>query len=187
MADHDTASSKLISPVGRASFPHLFTPRASDEGGDPKYALTLIFDEEAQKTPEFAAIKEAVKRCIAETYKGKPPANLKIPFRRGEEKEHLDGYEPGTVFITATSKRRPQVVGPNMAALQEDDFYPGCFARASLRVFPYERKGNKGISFGLGNVQLVRDGERLGGGSRAEDDFQPVASSAGSDLDDLLS
>ncbi len=31
--------------------------------------------------------------------------------------------------------------------------------------------GNKGIACGLNNLQKIRDGEPLGGKSRAEDDF----------------
>lgn len=179
--------SKLISPIGRVSFPALFTPRAAEEGGEPKYSVVLIFDEAAQKTPEFSAMREAVKAAIRETWKDKPPSNLRNPFRKGEDKAHLAGYEPGTIFVSASSMRRPQVVGPDMAASVEGEVYAGCFGRASLRVFAYDKKGNRGVSFGLGNFQMVRDGEPLGGGSRAEDDFAPVAGGAGDGLDDLLS
>ncbi len=51
-----------------------------------------------------------------------------------------------------------------------------CYARRSQRCdsltfFAYNTNGSKGIAAGLGNVQKLRDGEPLGGRSRAEDDF----------------
>ena len=41
------------------------------------------------------------------------------------------------------------------------------------------------MAVGLNNVQKVRDGERLAGGSRAEDDFND-GYAGDSDLDDIL-
>ena len=41
-------------------------------------------------------------------------------------------------------------------------------------AFTYDTKGNKGVSFGLNNVQKVKDDEPLGNFSRAEDDFDEV-------------
>ena len=62
----------------------------------------------------------------------------------------------------------------------------------SLNFFPYSAMGNNGISAGLNNVQFIRDGEPLGGRSRAEDDFDvyedPEAEQAPweDDYDDIL-
>ena len=49
--------------------------------------------------------------------------------------------------------------------------YSGCYCRFSLNFYPFSVRGNKGVAAGLNNVQKVCDGERLGGGIRAEDDF----------------
>ena len=38
-------------------------------------------------------------------------------------------------------------------------------------ILPLLSNGNKGIACGLNNLQKLRDGEPLGGKSRAEDDF----------------
>ncbi len=56
--------------------------------------------------------------------------------------------------------------------LGEDEVYSGCYARVSVNFYGYNAAGNKGIACGLGNVQKVEDGERLGGGSSAEEDFE---------------
>ena len=64
---------------------------------------------------------------------------------------------------------------------------PWPFRRAvPFRRFPRvsgDEPGNRGMTFGLENVQKVRDGEMLGGGaSRAEDDFDVLED----DEDDIL-
>lgn len=55
--------------------------------------------------------------------------------------------------------------------LGENDVYSGCYARVSLNFYAFNTNGNKGIACGLGNIQKVDDGERLGGGASAEEDF----------------
>ena len=52
-----------------------------------------------------------------------------------------------------------------------------------MSAYCYNTNGNRGVTFGLENVQKVRDGEMLGGGaSRAEDDFDVLED----DEDDIL-
>ena len=83
----------------------------------------------------------------------------------------LDGYA-GTVFIAATSKQQPGVVSANLKPIiVRDDLYAGCYCRASVTAFAYDKAGNKGVSFGLQNIMKTRDGESVSGRSRAEDDF----------------
>jgi hypothetical protein len=48
--------------------------------------------------------------------------------------------------------------------IDADEFYSGCYGRAAIEFFPYNMEGSKGIACGLGNVQKLEDGERLGGG-----------------------
>ena len=67
-----------------------------------------------------------------------------------------------------------------------DEVYCGCKVRATLSVFAYDKAGNRGISFGLNNVQKLGDGERLDGRLRAEDDFEALENNA-SEIDDILS
>ena len=55
------------------------------------------------------------------------------------------------------------------------------YGRASINLYAFNTNGNKGIACGLNNLQKIRDGEPLGGKSRAEDDFNTE------DDDDFLS
>jgi hypothetical protein len=69
--------------------------------------------------------------------------------------------------------------------LDSSEVYSGCYARVSINAFAYNTNGNRGISFGLNHVQKTRDGDFLGGRTRAEDDFEALED-ADSDDDDLL-
>jgi hypothetical protein len=67
----------------------------------------------------------------------------------------------------------------NNDIINEADFYPGCYARATVRPFWYDTAGNKGVAFGLQNIQKLADGEPLGGRVVASKEFEPVAPAGG--------
>jgi hypothetical protein len=58
--------------------------------------------------------------------------------------------------------------------IDPEEFYPGCWARVTCNPYAYNRKGNAGVAFGLNNVQKMKDDENFQGGSKPEDDFEPV-------------
>ena len=77
------------------------------------------------------------------------------------------------MFLNAKSSRKPGVVDADLnAILDKEEFYSGCYGRASLNFYAYDYQGTKGIGVGLNNLQKLEDGERLGGDfSTAEEDF----------------
>lgn len=164
----------VITPEFRVSFPFVFRPQKSLEAGkEPKYSITMLF----KKGEDLSALKKAAEAVAVEKWgpdKNKWPKNLRTPFRDQGEKE-FDGYEAGAVFCTATSKQRPGLVDIQVQdIIDESQMYAGCYARASIRAFAYDQAGNRGVAFGLQNVQKLRDGEPLGGRSRPQDDFEPI-------------
>ena len=96
------------------------------------------------------------------------------PFRDGDYQPY-EGYS-GMISVKASTTQRPGVVDMNVQPIiSEEDFYPGCWARATVTVWPYDVE-SLGVKFTLQNVQKVRDDARLGGAvSNAEDDFTPVS------------
>lgn len=64
--------------------------------------------------------------------------------------------------------------------LTRSEVYSGVYGRASINLYAFNSNGNKGIACGLNNLQLIRDGELLGGKASAETDF------ATDDDDDFL-
>lgn len=187
---------KLITPTFRASFPDVFVKRVFEgqseenaryscaalfsgfevQSGKTRIAVPTAWTEAEQK--KWTAIIQACNKVSLEAFK-KPMKELdralyKLPFHRGEEKEY-DGYGPGVVYFTMSAKnRRPQIVARDgitpITQGGPDEFYAGCFARASVTPFAFNNKG-KGIALGLNNLQKLGDGPRLDAFSSAEDDF----------------
>jgi phosphopantothenoylcysteine synthetase/decarboxylase len=166
----DKKNKMVKTPVFRASFPHVFKPHSGFEGQAPKYSITMLFD----KSTDITELKKAAFNAAVEKWgpKEKWPKNLRMPFRDGDEKSDLQGYE-NTIFVTASSKQRPQVINTKRELLTEEDgsFYAGCLAKATLLAYAYDAMGNKGVSFSLQNVLKTGDAEAFSGRKNAEDDF----------------
>lgn len=175
-----TESGNVVTPIARASFVYVMDaqqPNAKNGLKEPKYSIVLLFGSDADLT----LLKQNAYEAIVAKWgadRAKWPANLKLPFRDQGEKQH-EGYVAGCKMVVPTAKQKPQVTGPtNKPLTDQSQLYAGCYVRASVRAFTYETGGNKGVSFGLQNLQVLRDGERLGGGAPAEAEFEPVAAPA---------
>ncbi len=166
----------LITPPGFASFPVLVTPKLNDQG-KLKYSLTLIFDKKAQATPEFKAMEQAAEKAVKAKWPGERPRKLKMPWLTVDDLDKIpDGYTDDCVFIRLNTETKPQIVGRDPNVLVDgSDVYPGMVVRASVRAYGWVHKtGGNGVSFGLGNVQIVKDGTRFGGGAAAKDEFDAM-------------
>lgn len=160
-----------ISPVGRVSYPSLYEP--NEYKGKESYQLTLLFD----KDTDLSEMKAEAARVAKEKWGDKRPKDFDSPFRDGNEKDDAGPeYENVTYirFKRAVKKGPPQVVDNRKQPISENsgDMYPGCYARVSYSAFAWEEGKKGGVSFGLSNVQKVRDGESLDGSSTADQDFE---------------
>lgn len=165
-------ASKVIVP-GRFSFVNVWEPK-SINGSDPKYSISLIIPKSDKKTINaiLRAVDEAKKEGTAK-FNGKIPANLKTPLRDGDIERPEDPNYNDCYFINANSKDAPQIVDTRLQSIIErSEVYSGCYGKVSINFYAFNVNGNRGIAAGLGNVQKLRDGEPLGGRSRAEDDFE---------------
>jgi hypothetical protein len=168
-------NSNVMTPKFRASFANVFRPgKAMQEGAEPKYGVMMLFEKGA----DLGGLKKAAEQAVTDKWgadKAKWPKNLKSPFRDQGEKEG-EAYVAGAIFITATSKQKPGLVDArNQPIIDEAEFYSGCFARATVRAFAYDTAGNRGVAFGLQNVQKIADGEALAGRPPAHTEFEPIA------------
>jgi hypothetical protein len=165
----------------RLSFPVLFTPKARDEGKDPQYSTMLLIpksDKEAIK-----ALREAEKAAAAEKW-GKAPSKLASIIHDGDDEDN-EGYpeREGHYYMTVSANQqyRPGIVDKNrQPVIDQSEVYSGVYANVTVRPFGYDFKGKKGVSFGLGNVQILGYGDSLAGGISAEDEFDDV------DDDDII-
>lgn len=165
---------KVITGKVRFSYVHVFEPAAtSDDGGDKKYSVSLIIPKSDKAT--LAKIKtaiEAAKQAGLAKWGGKLPKVVKTPLRDGDAEKDDECYE-NSMFINAKSSQKPGIVDANLdEIISRDEFYSGCYGRASITFFPYDVNGSKGIACGLNNLQKLEDGEKLGGsGASAAEDF----------------
>lgn len=181
-----TNERKVTTPMFRASFPNVFEARPGPDGGEPKFGVSMLFDAEAQASAEYANMKKLAVAAAKEKFgdKLKPDGNgwfhgLRNPFRNAAEKSELEGYEEGMTFANATSKHKPGLIDAKKAAItSEENFRAGCYARATVVAYAYEKAGNKGVAFGVNNIQKLKNGASLGGHVAAENDFDEVDTSA---------
>lgn len=173
---------KVLTGEVRLSYCNLTTPRAAQQGGEPKYSVTLLIPKTdvATRANIDAAIQSAANEALATVWGGARPPLLRLPVYDG------DGLRPSGVpfgdeckghwVMTASTKNKPQVVGIDNinCELAPADIYSGMYARVTVRFFGYANSGNKGVGCGLGNIMKTRDGEALAGGASASVDFAGV-------------
>ena len=154
----------------RASYVNIFQPRVPENGGDPKYSVTLLIPKTDTVTLNsiFAEIEKAKQEGV-QKFNGNIPPMCKIPIYDG------DGYRPsgeafgeecrGHMVMTASAKNQPVVVDLSMQnIINPADVYSGCYIRASINFFAYN-------SNGLNAVQKIEDGEPLTMRVSAEEAF----------------
>lgn len=175
----------VITPLAQASYPNLITPR-EDGNGKLKYSMSFVFPQGTDlsdlKQKALAVLKSVYGENTAELIKA---GKLHWPFRDAAIDVKEKGYPEGSTFISASSIRQPQVVNtvPDLQAdpsgktptiVDPSVIYPGAWVKGSLDVYHFLAEGGKkkGVTFGLRNVQFVRDGERLDGVVSAQAEFE---------------
>ena len=180
MADKADA---IITPAFRVAYSNVWEPRTNETTGQKSYSVCMIFS----KSTDLTEMKDACRAFLRDKFGKDIPKGVKIPFRDGD-KERDTKKRPefkNSIFVNAKTKFRPDIIDRHKEPIvDEDDFYSGCYARASVNVYWFENKGNKGLSFGLRNLQKLRDGEKLSAGRDATQDFEEVDSMSSVGLED---
>lgn len=172
----------LVTGVVRLAYQSLMEAKitVNDDGtpGEPKFPAVLLIDP--ADTELLTMMKDCMKNAAVKFFgEGKVPTGLRNPLRDGAEKAQEWPFYAGMLFINTSSKTKPGLVNQaNQPITNPDDIYSGCWVRADLNAFGYNKKGNKGVSFGLNNVQKLGDDERFGGRRPAEQVFAPVVDAA---------
>ena len=169
---------KVITGVNtRWSYANVWDPK-SINGGAPKYSVSLIIPK--SDTATVNKIKAAIQSAYEEgesklkgNGKSVPALSiLKTPLRDGDLERPDDAAYAGCYFVNANSATAPGIVDADrQPILDRSEVYSGVYGRASINFYAFNSNGNKGIACGLNNLQKIKDGEPLGGKSRAEDDF----------------
>lgn len=166
---------KVVTGLVRFCYCNVFEPTSIGEGGVKKYNVSILIDKTDKVTIDKinTAIQEAITAGADKVTKGgKVIPNIKMPLRDGDVEKEDDATYAGKFFLNANSLRKPQVVDAELnEIMSRDEFYSGCYGRASVNFYAFNAEGNRGIACGLGNLQKLEDGENLAGGSSAADDF----------------
>ena len=170
-------NTKVVTGIVRLSYANVWEPK-SINGGTPKYSVSIIIPKSDNGT--IAKVKAAIEAAYREgeaKLKGSGktvPAlsTLKTPLRDGDLERPDDDAYADNYFINANSATAPGIVDKSCEPiLDRSEIYSGVYARASINFYSFNSNGNRGIACGLNNIQKLRDGQPLGGKSRAEDDF----------------
>lgn len=175
-------SENIMTPEFRVSYPSVFRAKKNELSGKEEYSIVALF----KKGEDLSALKAAANKAIEAKWgsdKSKWPKNLRSPFRDQGEKDGPQ-YEEGAIFMNLKSAQKPGLVDAKVQdIIDETEFYSGCYARATVRAYVYDQAGNRGVSFGLQNIQKLRDGEPLGGSRvKASSEFAPVGGSSSDDI-----
>lgn len=177
MSNFSNPMKVITGPNTRWSYANVWEPK-SINGGAPKYSVSLIIPKSDKVTVE--KIKKAIQSAYEEG-QGKLKGNgktvpalsvLKTPLRDGDLERPDDEAYANSYFINANSATAPGIVDADRnTIIDRSEVYSGVYGRASINLYAFNSNGNKGIACGLNNLQKIKDGEPLGGKSRAEDDF----------------
>lgn len=188
MSKNYTNPTKVITGVNtRWSYANVWDPK-SINGGTPKFSVSLIIPKDDIVTVN--KIKAAIQSAYEEgqsklkgSGKTVPALSvLKTPLRDGDLERPDDEAYANSYFVNANSASAPGIVDADrQPIIERSEVYSGVYGRASINFYAFNSNGNKGIACGLNNLQKMKDGEPLGGKSRAEDDFATDAE------DDFLS
>lgn len=181
--------SKINTPYFRVAFPSVFQPKLNKLKNKEEYSLVALFPIDA----DLSALKAAAREACEKKWGKDPsqwPQNLRSPFRnQGDRRKKNDagqmvlpeGYVDGAIYLNLSSSQRPGLVDAGMGEIIDTaDFYGGCWARASVTVYAYDQGANRGVNFGLGNIQKWKDDQPFGNKTKPQDDFSPVASPSAS-------
>ncbi len=159
----------ILTPEFRVSFPNVF--EKSQLSG--KYGCGLMFPKDST---EMKVLEAAIEAEILEKWGKKKPKSLATPILDGDESDRAE--REGFWYINAKAgKYQPPLIDRQKEEIIDpEDFYAGCWARAVITLYTYDRKdvGKAGVSVGLRSLQKLRDDEPLVSRVIAENEFDDL-------------
>lgn len=150
----------------RLSFVNLFQPRAGQDGGDPKYSVTILVPKTDADTMQRiqSAITAAIQQGISKGHWAQGAQPKTVLYDGDGVRPNGDQFSPeckGHWVFTASNKDQQGVVDANMnPIIDQTQVYSGVYGRVNVEFYAYNNR-SKGISAQLGPVQILREGEPL--------------------------
>lgn len=180
----------IILGPARLAFPALAEPDQNN-----KYVVTLLFLKSDPMAMDQIMQARRLLHAQARLAWGQDTSKWHPRFRSLDFKTYLspdgrdgwpirdgdavtwDGFA-GHLFVKASSQFAPGIVDARRQPVLNPatDVPAGLIVRCQVNAWDYDNSGNKGLSFGLLNLQIVRDdGVRFGGrAQKAEDVFDAL-------------
>lgn len=162
---------KIITGKVRGSYVNIFKPRYNELSNKEEYSMVALIPKTDKKTVE--KIKRIVDLKRVEKFGQKMPVNFRHPLRDGDAEKEGDPAYKNHYFVTLKSSTKVGIVDWRLEdVLDPSAFLSGDYCRVSMIPYSYDVSGNRGVGFGLGNIQVLEKGEPLASHSRPEDDFE---------------
>jgi len=135
-------------------------------------------------TVDLKALRHALKSAAVDKFgpdEAKWPKKMRRPedvIKKCADSDHYQADEfTGWHYVNCSTKEPPGIVDAALKPITERrEVYPGRWANISVNAYGYDTSGNKGVTLGLNNVQLLKHAAPLGGATpRPQDDFEAVA------------
>ena len=175
MANKNHSVTKVIIPC-RISYANIWESK-SINGGEAKYSVACLIDKSDKETlmKIHKAVEAAKEDGRVRKWGGKIPGNLKLPLRDGDIDRPDDEAYKGMMFVNATNRDAPQVVDRKVQPITDAmECGSGDYCNVSVNFYPFNANGNRGVAASLGNVQLIKRGERLAGKASASSEFEAI-------------
>ncbi|EMQ4336866.1 DUF2815 family protein [Salmonella enterica subsp. enterica serovar Newport] len=153
----------------RASYPHLDKPYGGEDGGEPKYSLTLLMPKSTH-----GEIEKVIREQIEVTKKNHKTGPLKVApsmlFIKDGDTDFPDKPEcEGMWVISARERKRPDVYNIEREELTTsseilEEIYGGCWVSVVIRPWSQENKFGKRVNANLISVLKRKDDEPFGEG-----------------------
>jgi len=169
----------------RLSYPHIFKPKAYEQGGSEKYSASGLLELD---DPQIAKIKGILSQFARDNFEQKDLRKVEFCFNE-IDLENEDGEVIGEVQrFNASDFQRPHVLHRNLKPLNESDgvIYPGCRVNLSVSLWAQNNKYGKRVNANLLGVQFVADDEALGGRTpvNPNDLFSEIGNDGGEEMSD---
>ncbi len=161
-------ANRILTPEFRAGYISVFkaTAQKQEDGtmGKAKFTVRACFPP----TADLSELKAEAGAAASAKWGASVPKTVRSPFRKNEELDNpVAGLGDDWVIMTfsANEDSRPGIVDENVTDIIDPaQVYNGAWYRAQIHAYAYDMKGNKGVTFGLDNVQKMREDDPLGNG-----------------------
>lgn len=172
---------------GLFSYVNIWEPKINKKTHKSEgYSLALVWSKKDKVTTKMVreAIDAAIEEGNAGKFDGKKMSEKMIdkfldsddyPLHDGDEKD--DEILEGMWYMNCRSKNsRPGVVDEDVNEIQDQKLlYSGCFGVISATFYAYNFEGKLGIGVSVNNVQVLKQGPKLGADSKKpSEEFKSV-------------